>query len=457
MKNKKEHRFNLVLLIVTLVLSPLVILAALNLAGALLPGSGGIRLQPLLIGLSFLFIGLLTGLIVLVTSLIGKSYVGDLRTGEKKIFRTLLMFLLCLVILFGAGAGLEFLYEKALWASNSESNEGTYVFLVDDSGSTEDSDPLNLRYQAINQILGSIKGGQYMVYSFADETQIVRPMTPISGQLPDLRPVDGTITEMKTALEKVMEDYKNGVWSAVGPTKVILMTDGAATDLEAGEYSALSVLNEYRAENIKVSTVGLGQFVDRATLQYIADTTGGEFVPIEDSTQIVGAMQQAAGMGNLSYNLLTPRPLNHNTVLLGILRVLFLTILGLLISLGCTICTGYSKTIGFTMLSGLGLSLAGALLVEIVYLLAGYFPVWYLLLIPFATVLAMRGDGSADHHGTKRYDAEKDWESIREPAENTPDRWTDEEFFSRPAAPKKGRKSKNKSSAPVDPFEDFDL
>ena len=148
------------------------------------------------------------------------------------------------------------------------------------------------------------------------------------------------------------------------------MTDGAATDLSKGflwfkgnmpEFT--SALEEYSELGINISTVGLGS-VDRAVMRKMAETTGGVFVSIQNASDLGAAMKTAA----TSYsdrNLLSIRYMKHLDKLYGVVRILFLSIIGTVI--GSLVLLAYMEdtSIPVIIASSAVSALAGSVLLEL--------------------------------------------------------------------------------------------
>ena len=206
--------------------------------------------RPVVIGIVFTVLYLFILIAVVLVSVIQRQFQGNAVT-------LLISFLAGALVVFLLAALFQFIY--GLDFKTNISGPSSYVFIIDDSGSTSGSDPDQLRYKAIDDVLqGEDAGMPYMVYSFSDSTVIVRDMGPAAAGEQPLQGQNLGGTMIKGALETAIRDYRNGVWDAGGDKpKVVLLTDGYASDI--GFFSRIDyILDEYVEEGISISIVGLG-------------------------------------------------------------------------------------------------------------------------------------------------------------------------------------------------------
>ena len=228
------------------------------------------------------------------------------------------MVLLAPVLFVALGALFQWIYGLHINPNSSEPT--SYVFVIDDSGSMEENDPGQLRYDAIGEVLEKKPSDfPYMVYGFANDVILLREMQPVSNGTAGLIGNSNGGTSIKGALDQVISDYQNGVWDGGRSPKVILLTDGYATDL--GWFSSISgTLKQYARNRISISTIGLGD-VDVGLLERIAAATGGVFIDISDASSLADAMENAATQYAID-DLLTTRYPGRMDILFGFLRIL---------------------------------------------------------------------------------------------------------------------------------------
>ncbi len=343
--------------------------------------------RPWLIGLIFLILYIIVVLAVFVYSNITVIYRENILTGNPDKGLTALILLAGAVIVFLLATLFQWLY--GLSSKTEQAGPTSYIFVIDDSGSMAENDPHGERYSAIREVLKDMDSDfPYMVYGFSNETSVLQPMTTVSRGLPNLSGESSGGTAIRGALTRVLDDYESGVWDGGDCPRVILLTDGAAGDI--GLFRPINpVLKKYAKARISISTIGLGQ-ADENLMRKIAEATGGIFINVSDAASLSPAMKSAA-IQTSTHDLLSVRYTNHLSWLYGILRVLFLTILGCLIGLGVLIAYGYMNTAMLLLIAAAGTSLLGALLMELgTGLGASAGLMWLLLWILYSATLAAK-------------------------------------------------------------------
>lgn len=309
---------------------------------------------------------------VFLTVLLGSMITGSFNK-ESELFvdfgHMAAYFICSLIGIFVLVMGLEFIYECN---PNIKSIEPTsYIFVIDESGSMSGNDPGGLRYEAIPEIMKATeKGFPYMVYTFSDDTQIIRDMAPLDAEYEPIPVNSDGGTAICGTIIRILQDYKNGVWDGGSNPKVVFLTDGSATDLSNGflwfrgnmpEFNA--AIEEYYDLDINISTVGLGS-VDREIMTKMAETTGGVFVNIQNASNLASAMKNAASFYS-DRNLLSIRYMKRWDTLYGFLRILFLTIIGTVIGSLMLLAYMEDSSIPIIIVSSIICSLIGSVLFEI--------------------------------------------------------------------------------------------
>lgn len=339
--------------------------------------------RPLLMAIEF---GLLTLPLVLTVHLFSRfnntfeDVPFDFLDGT---WQMLLLVLAMSVVVFLMAMFLQFIY--GLDGKEKEYKPTSYVFVIDDSGSMQNNDPNGERYAAINSVLeGMPKDFPFMVYGFSQGISIQREMAPISEGVPELVGNNSGGTEIKGALSIVLSDYRNKVWEGGASPRVILLTDGYATDIL---FSSLinGVLKKYASEGISISTVGLGE-VDTKLMEKIAEKTGGVFIDVSDANELSKAMGEAASKAvGTDRDLLSNRNMPKLNTLHGIMRVVFIVIIGMMIGMACYLAYGSEESFKIILITSAIKSLIGALLEEIGICVIGipmgimWLPLWVLI------------------------------------------------------------------------------
>ena len=310
----------------------------------------------------FLFLGLAIWLIG--KTVYSRTYKGVPMDRWIKVF----------VIMLVLAAVLELLYEIDFKAKK----EDAYIFVIDCSGSMSEgtydingvnliegpTDPNGLRFNAIDAMLADKPDDfQYAVYLFGSEVVRAREMGPKSdGQAYDRDSAMGG-TAIMLSLETLLDDIKKGdVDISDLNVRVVFMSDGYSTDEQnAGRdiyKEIVPVLEGYAAEEISVSTVGLLN-ADDQLMNQIAEKTGGVYVSVDNVDDLEYAMLKAGYLG-YERHLLGYRNSENLNLLYAILRILFITGLGVVIGLEkAAICEKFLDTTAVLKSSVVGSALAG--------------------------------------------------------------------------------------------------
>lgn len=287
-----------------------------------------------------------------------------------------------LLVAFGLGMLLEFIYDRDVSVADTP---GSYVFLLDESGSMEGNDANLERYAAVNYLMETMPDQfPYAVYMFADETVCAREMAPVSqGSFQadtNLANNIGAGTMLRDGLQTILDDINSGVLSkGSNDLRVIVLTDGFASDMGA-LFGSKDIIKAYKDADITVSAVGLGN-VDGRLLNNLTSKTNGTYVHIENAQELSGGFM-AVGATDAGRDLLSARNLSQLNGLYAVLRILFLTVLGAFIALMKAMACAKSDDTVKILVVGAVAALIGAVLVELFAALA--FASWIGQILYFA-------------------------------------------------------------------------
>lgn len=284
--------------------------------------------KPCLIGLYFFGLGVWITLIILICAVIRKDFLKHVT--QYKDGKGILFFVASMLVgIFILGTVFEFIYELS---GIKKEKVTSYIFAVDCSGSMSENDPDNRRYQAIEEIVSNCKKNfPFAIYLFSERVKLVREMLPVSEGLDKekifLKPGGGTA--IYHTLDTIITDNKEGKWNGGKHPKLILLTDGEATDISEFDAKMGQLMDKYKEEKISISTVGLGNFNDQI-LKEIAVAAEGVCVKVEDASYLVEGMKTAIKEENNS-DLLNIRQTEGKDYLHLCMRVVFLFLLGVVI------------------------------------------------------------------------------------------------------------------------------
>lgn len=256
--------------------------------------------------------------------------------------------------------GFEYLYEMQLKGRTRQVD--AYVFVIDNSGSMDSSDPDGLRFQAIEKILAEKPSRfLYAIYTFSDSANLVRELGDQTGNTEYDHGSNEGLTAIYRTLEKILSDIEDGILDLTNRNcHIIFLSDGNATDVTSlAAYREGSVLDEFVQKGISISTVGLLD-ADRELMSLIAEKTGGIFVNVDDISNLENAMTKASQVEKKSRNLLDYREKVDADRMYAIMRVIVLAVLGGWIGLQkAVICEKFIDTMPVIKSSVVGSILAG--------------------------------------------------------------------------------------------------
>ncbi len=299
---------------------------------------------PLAVGIYFGIFAVILSLFLFVICKFSGAYKNIHYTLHKQILIVLVISIAAMPVL---SAGLEWIYERNF--SKVRSIE-TYVFLIDNSasmGSTDSSlgnDPDNMRYGVVANIINSFDQNKKIgIYTFGNETHLaaeigsVQPgsVTPSSSW-----EIGEGSTNIAAALDTIINDIKAN--SIAGPISIITLTDGSPSDISGSRQEKEFVL-KCNENDISFSTVAFGDY-DRVLFERIADKTGGAFVPADNVDVLQNSVAQAIMKQSMNRDLISVRAdRTNNNIIYIIMRVLFLILIGALLT--------YSKYINVSVSS----------------------------------------------------------------------------------------------------------
>lgn len=285
-------------------------------------------------GSNVLMAGLILGVValcILVACAVCEMRDPRLTVDQEMSLKNLGMMLAGAVLVFAVGCGTEFLYELGSAYTPVEFND--FVFVIDDSGSMSSTDPQNMRYQALAQLLDSMeedkRAGLLRFNDVVSENPIKMDYLTdaqrgaLSDGISQYQSEGGT--DIYLALQKALDMAEQNKVSGRAPVVVLLSDGGSSVPINR-------LANQYLSAGVAISTVSLGNGADEGLLQNIAQVTGGQFFRVEDADDLVGAFQQVSKA--VTYRcLFSPRPgMQRNSVPYMLLRVVFLLLPALLIA-----------------------------------------------------------------------------------------------------------------------------
>ena len=234
---------------------------------------------------------------------------------------------------------LEIIYEVG--EKNVYNEPTSYIFLIDDSGSMMDNDPNEERVQAVSTVVNDKESDfNYAVYTFDDKYNLARTMSPKKNGLETIELHSNGGTAISTTIKGVTHDIETGAINGGEYPKILLLSDGHSTDNFYGIFGIRKEIQKLQKLGVTISTIGLGESVDKSFLSSLAQKTGGVYINIDNINQLSNAMKEAIST-YANRDLLGIRPYNKLNLLYAFLRILFIFIIasGILV-VKCLVCGG---------------------------------------------------------------------------------------------------------------------
>lgn len=290
------------------------------------------------VGLYFGILALSVGLFCLIAEMISPRLSGASWRQRYVGTSWKLLVPVTLVMLLLAGALFEFLYELNVGRARTVKD---IVLIIDNSGSMQETDPDDRRYEAAKSLVGQMDSGkQVAVISFDDQPVLIQPFIPVRDQsaknevnaaIDALEPTNAG-TDIGEALQAAMEQIKGQ--SGSRGAMAILLSDGVSS------VNLPQVLADYQDRGVAVNTIGLGlsapggNIEGAALLQEIAAQTGGQYYDVADASNLTFVFQKIYDNNRDERTLVTERtgPMENSPYYM-ILRIVFVLGLGALLGL----------------------------------------------------------------------------------------------------------------------------
>lgn len=291
--------------------------------------------HSLLIGLYFGILSLLVGLMCLLAEVIHPRINGQ---NWKRDYVTLsFKFLIpcTLVVTLAAGAVFQFLYELSFSQKSKIIND--VVVLIDTSGSMSKTDPDNERFDAVNSLLNSMNSGnRAAVYTFSDHAAKLKGMSyvdkavkeDIMNELQKYKNPNGN-TNMREALDSAYDEINKSKENGRN-SMVIMLSDGGDNFNLDKKFD--QTMKPYNDNGIPVYTVGMSSGDNFYMLKKIAKSSGADYYNVKDVKDIKNTFVKI--YRDRQERLLNDRRngIYGDSTFYGFLRVLFVTLISILIS-----------------------------------------------------------------------------------------------------------------------------
>lgn len=316
-------------------------------------------------GSNIVMVGLILAVIsglVLLACVLCELFRPRLTVNRELNLPRILSGLLVAVVVFAVGCLCEFIYE---WGSASTRvTFDDYIFAIDDSESMLETDPMQLRYSALGELLDSLDDDQRAgLVRFNENARASVDMAELDEAQRALlseeldNPNSAGTTNIFGALEVSLDMYRDAARSNRVPV-VVLLSDGFHSS-PYGRNDFNRAVDAFLKEDVVINTVSLGQNADEVLLEQLAQATGGQYFKVEEAGDLAEGFHRASTA--VTYRcLFSPRSgVQRWDVLYMILRVLFLALPGIVIGFFILLLLQHRLAYRQLLVSGVAGLLAG--------------------------------------------------------------------------------------------------
>lgn len=274
------------------------------------------------------------------------------------------LFIIISVLIFGLlGMLFQFIYGLG-YTKKQISQIDDYFFVIDNSGSTEGSDPDNERFSAVEAFIRGLNANnQFAVEVFDDAIEGKLPLNQVNdSSLASLVEFNNQManmekggTEIQLVLSDVVDNYVPNGRSAAA----ILLSDGESNS--PVDYKYLG--NIFLDKNMPVYCVAFANMGRSGvkTMTKLAEYTDGFYCEIDDLSTLQSTIEDMMTLTSKRSLLERRRGRDVANILAMILRVLFISILGIAVEIAITFILDYEDLlkdaliihIPFSILSGI--------------------------------------------------------------------------------------------------------
>lgn len=242
--------------------------------------------------------------------------------------------LLVVAAVFAVGCLCEFIYE---WNSaNTSIFFDDYIFAIDDSESMLETDPMRLRYSALEELLDRLDDNRRAglvrfnenARASVDMAKLDETQRALLSEELDNPSSTGT-TNIFGALELSLDMYRSAARSNRVPV-VVLLSDGFHSSAY-GRNEFNETVDAFLEEGVVINTVSLGRNADEVLLENLAQATGGQYFKVEEAGDLAEAFQHVSTAVTYRCLFSSRSDVQRWNVLYMILRVLFLALPGIVI------------------------------------------------------------------------------------------------------------------------------
>lgn len=329
--------------------------------------------HSILVGLYFGILALCIGSMCLIAEMINPRLNG--LSWKNNYLKTSFKFLIpcTLVLLFIFGSLFQFLYEIG---TGKMKKINDVVFVMDTSGSMSKTDPNNERFSAALDLLNSMsEENRVSFYRFDDTAEQIFPMTKVTDKtkkdieekLKQHENAKGN-TNMREALQKSYDEIKS-TEKADRNAMVILLSDGGDTyDLDK---KFDETIKPFKGMGVPIYTIGMSNENNFYILKKISRESSGNYYSVKEVKDLKGVFNKIYRDRQQRMLIDKREGVFESSTFYMILRILLITIIGCLISVGVSLIFDNKNLLKGFLVGGVIAGAVAGVIIELGFL---YFP-----------------------------------------------------------------------------------
>jgi Ca-activated chloride channel family protein len=232
---------------------------------------------------------------------------------------------------FCIGCIIQFIYGLVPAATATQQTDD-YIIVIDNSGSTSNSDPQEERFAATLGFLNKLTdNNRASIIVFSDDAEVLSDLTPVDNEYRDniSTQLSGYDSAGGTDIQVALFTALNTVDDPIRSAMVILLSDGENRVDES------LIVSSFNDKNVILNSVGYSYngFYGTSLLVKLSSLTNGTYYSVNEINQLSGTFDRILYQDSTKRMLLDYRyGLDRTSVLFMLIRILMITTIGFAVS-----------------------------------------------------------------------------------------------------------------------------
>lgn len=341
-------------------------------------------------------VGIYFSILMLSVSL--TSFVSELIVNRSKsswagneILRSI-FFIITSVIIFGLlGMLFQFIYGLG-YTKKQTAQIDDYFFVIDNSGSTDGSDPDNLRFSEVESLISRLNpNNRFAIEVFDDTIDGKIPLSQVNdSSIADLSEFNNRMTSIEkggTEIQLVLSDVVDNYTLDGRNAAVILLSDGESNS--PIDYKYLG--NSFLGKNLPIYCVAFSNMGRSGvkTMTRLAEYTDGYYCEIDDLSNLQLTINNMLELTSRRSLLERRRGSDTSNILAMLLRILFVSTLGILVEIALALILDYEDLLKSALFIHIPFSILAGIVAEFIMKLLAYSNVTRLIMCVLMSVVVV--------------------------------------------------------------------